>query len=879
MNSPVSSPPRPSAWISLWVVALVSLLGQLWLCQFFTFGKNVPETIDVNPANLWKLAYHFPPTGTFEVLNWLGGAYLPQPLNPLSLAAQLPAWIFFSAYAPVMATLSLLAMAAFLRELECPRPAALFGGVVFAWQGDILPFVFPAHYGYITSWPFFALAAWGALRAQRTRHWAYALISGACCGVMVSLETNADRGAIASLLIAALYAAPVVRRTVHGQSPGEDLFHLRHLALCAVTALLISLASFLALFQSNIVGVKLAGQNDPGESYKFVTQYSLGPAETLTYLVPGFFGWHMSNSDGPYWGAIGRTLDWPKTPGSTRNSNLAISTTGTIATVLALLGAGLLLPGRLLGPDGLSERQRFYGRVLLIVGLITLVLAWGWHTPLYRPLFALPLMDKWRNPLKWLEMTNFALVTLSALGAQHLMASLDIAAPDVKLLRQRLAWFSGGMLALLGLAVLASFPYAAFALPTLLQAQGYDQGQAAAIMATMTFSLKVALFCLSLFCLLLWLLWRPEKMRGLTLVNPLLHRLWQRMWQAEYLPLTLALGLAGLSSAQLGWVTSHFVQPTELAPLTASNPLLDALAHDSPQVRCSALPQDPLLGFLMLNQFNIDKIACVDISAASRIPDDINEFFVKGPLRNNQARIWFLAGVKNVAIPEQALPQLRSDPDISANVERADGYTLEPTSSPNLPSHAIVVMRDYLAKATLAPNAEVIASPDAMLKRMADPGWNPRESVLLNAPAAALPTGGDQFGDPNLPDNVEVDTYTPTRIEIEVDSAKGGYVLINDQFDPDWKTQVNGRDAELLRADFLMRAVRVPPGDALITMRYVAHYRVAGLELPVTTMNLFSDGSLLAAWGVAGIALWRRKSPVPPVKASKPSNRKAQKDH
>jgi len=183
-------------------------------------------------------------------LNWLGQAYLPLSLNPCSLAANLPAWWFFTAYAPVMATLALLAMAAFLRELELPRSAALFGGVIYAWQGDLIPFVFPGHYFYITSWFFFAVAAWGALRAQRTGSWAYALLSGASCGVMVALPSTTDRGAIASLLLGALYLAPALR------DPPNRLRHLRHLVLCGGTALILSLASFLALFKGNIVAFR-----------------------------------------------------------------------------------------------------------------------------------------------------------------------------------------------------------------------------------------------------------------------------------------------------------------------------------------------------------------------------------------------------------------------------------------------------------------------------------------------------------------------------------------------------------------------------------------------------------------------------------------------
>jgi hypothetical protein len=855
MKSPDSPTAPPGRWTSLGVVALLSLFAQMGLCQFFSFGDRVPVSIDVNPSNLWQLGYHFPPTGSFQVLNWLGVPYLPQPLNPLSLAAAyLPPWWFFTTYTPLVATLALLAMAAFLRELELSRPAALFGGVIYAWQGDLLSFVYPGHYAYITTWPFFAVAAWGALRSERTRHWACAVISGACCGLMVGLQP--DRGGIASLLIAALYLAPILQRTAAGRTLADDLANLRHLALCAGVAALIALAPVLALFQSYIVGVKLGGETNREQTYKLVTQFSLGPAETLTYLVPGFFGWHSNHPDGPYWGWVGEWPDWPKNHQGSPNLNLAISTTGTVATVLALIGAGLLLPWSLLGPARLTERQRFYGRVLLGLGFLTLILAWGWHTPLYRPLFALPLMDKWRNPLKWLEMTNFALVVLSAIGVQHFLASLEADAPGTRIVRHRLAWFTNGVLILFGLGLAASYPLAVLLMP-LLQAEGFDPGAIANMMGTMRVSLLWALVLMALLGLFLRALWQPDKLRGWSLVNPWLHRLWQRMLEPEHVPLTLALALAALAAAQLGWVASQFIEPAPLQALTGSNPLLEALRSEGKTVRVSVATDDPLLDDLLLNQFNAMNISCVDISAASRIPDNLNTFFQI--LGNDRARLWFLAGVKNVAVPQQALSQLRQDPRIAANIDHADGYTLEPTGSPDLPSHALIGMKDFLAKATLVPHAEFFTTDEAVLDRLKDPAWNPRASVLLN-PEHKLPFSGPGGASPE--DKIELETYTPMEIEIEAHAAQGGYVLVNDQYDPDWQAQVNGHDAELLRADYILRAVPVPPGDSTIIMHYVAHYRVAGLSLPAEAVNNFSDGTMLAAWLIAGFALRRKTSQV-----------------
>ena len=860
MESPDSpAAARSGPWTSLWIVALLSLLAQLWLCQFFSFGERLPLSLDINPSNLWKLAYHFPPTGSFEVLNWLGVAYLPQPLNPLGLAAAgLSPWLFFTTYTPLMATLALLAMAAFLRELELPRPAALFGGVIYAWQGDLLTFVYPGHYAYIATWLFFAIAAWGALRAQRTRHWAGAVVSGAGCGLMVGLQP--DRGAIASLLIAALYLAPIFQRSAARRTLLDYLAGLRHLALCVATAFLIALAPMLALFQSNIVGVKLAGTANREQTYKLVTQFSLAPAETLTYLVPGFFGWHMNHHDGPYWGWIGEWPTWPKNHQGTRNLNLAISTTGTVATVLALIGVGLLLPGSLFGPSRLTERQRFYGRVLLGLGFLALILAWGWHTPLYRPLFALPLMDKWRNPLKWLEMTNFALIVLSAIGMQHLLASLEAGAPDTKIMRHRLAWFTNGVLILLGLGLAGSYPLA-LVLAVEFQAEGCDPLSVANMMSTMHTSLLGALVLMALFGLVLRALWQPDKLRGWTLVNPWLHRLWQRMLQPASVPLTLTLVLAALAVVQLGWVAGQFIQPVTFQELTATNSLVEALRSEGNTVRVSVDTGDPVLNILLQNQFADSNISCLEISAASRIPDDLTTFLQT--LEDDQARLWFLAGVKNVAMPHplQALPQLRLDPGISANIDHAYGYILEQSDTPKQPTHTLIGMKDYLFKATLAPHAEFFTTDKELLKRLKDPGWNPRESVLLN-PGHNLPMLSGAGASASASDRVELETYTPTEIEIRVQSAQGGYVLINDQYDPDWQVQVNGHDAELLRADYILRAIQVPPGDSTITMHYVAHYHVAGLNLPAQAVNNFSDAVMLAAWLIAGFSLWRRRPQV-----------------
>jgi hypothetical protein len=401
-----------------------------------------------------------------------------------------------------------------------------------------------------------------------------------------------------------------------------------------------------------------------------------------------------------------------------------------------------------------------------------------------------------------------------------------------------------------------------------LQTEGFPAGAIPLMMSTMHASFLWAFVLMILLLVLLRAVARPQRLRAWKLENPWLNVLWQQAFKPESLSSTLGLGLSALAVVQLAWVTTHFIVATPLSILTASNPLVDALKSEGNQVRCTAAAEDPMLNVLLQNQFASAGLSCLDISAASRIPDDLTAFF--NTLQNDRPRLWLLAGVKNVVVPEDYLNQMKQDPLISADIAGASGFTLQPTPSPDVPSHAVIALKDYLAKATLVPAAESFASDEAMLKRLADPLWNPRASLLLLEGQSSVPPLAPG-GTASAQDDVYVQTYTPTDIRISARSAGPGYVLINDQFDPDWRVQVNGKDAELLRADYILRAIAVPAGDSTITMHYAARYHLGGIVRQISGLrfsdlavsaaiaNNFSDGAMLAAWLVAGIALSRAR--------------------
>lgn len=68
--------------------------------------------------------------------------------------------------------------------------------------------------------------------------------------------------------------------------------------------------------------------------------------------------------------------------------------------------------------------------------------------------------------------------------------------------------------------------------------------------------------------------------------------------------------------------------------------------------------------------------------------------------------------------------------------------------------------------------------------------------------------------------SAQIKSYTPDRIEIDVQSDSAAVLTLNDIWYPGWKVYVDGRERRLLKSDVLFRGVRVEPEDRKVVFRY-----------------------------------------------------------
>jgi hypothetical protein len=136
---------------------------------------------------------------------------------------------------------------------------------------------------------------------------------------------------------------------------------------------------------------------------------------------------------------------------------------------------------------------------------------------------------------------------------------------------------------------------------------------------------------------------------------------------------------------------------------------------------------------------------------------------------------------------------------------------------------------------------DVVPDPAQRVARLQD-GYPLLERAMVEQPL-------DPPAPPATPAKVTVLAREQTRMEVAVETAAAGVLVVADPWYPQWRVEVDGRPAELLRVDHAFRGVRVPAGAHRVVFVYQDRALAVGLGLSAAT-----------AAGLAGWWLWRRRT-------------------
>jgi hypothetical protein len=862
-QSPQNPSPPPSLGKNGWgaFILLSLVLGLLFWRSFLPgvvhfsndgpLGAQMGEWLRV-PESL---------TGMWHDQNSIGASAGTRSLTPSSFLTWILGPVAYSKYYPPIVLLFLgLGAWAFYRQLGLRSALAVLAAVATALN---TAFLSTACWGvgsqqlcYAMIFAALALVTAANKASTFAGRWVRLALAGASTGMAVM--EGADIGAIFSMLLAAyvVYEAAVTKvggvSVVRGAVRGA----LR-------VALIAAMAGFLAAqFVDSLVNTYIKGvaiveseERSPEEKWNWATQWSQPKVETLALLAPGLFGYRMDTpGGGNYWGRVGSDPSWDRWLAGDESGGpprgvprfIGSSPYGGILVLLVALWTVTQALRREGSPFSGVERRLilFWGAVM---GL-ALLFAWGRFAPFYQFLYALPYFSSIRNPVKFMFVLNFAMTILFAYGLKGLWTR-HVAGPDrfagplgTRFKRWRASlvgadrnWAVGCLVGLV-LLILATIIYTGSrsGLERYLAEVGFEGAIGTEIAA---FSIREAWISLGFLVAALGVLF-----------------------------LTLSGAFAGARAGRFAVVVGVFLlvdlgraaQPyiihvdyAHKYDLNLKNPVIEFLKQRPYEQRVAILPFPMPEQFELLGQvyriewaqhhFPYHNIQSLDIIQMPRMPADLEAFEKAWSTRGTAGllRRWELTNTRyligpagfSAALNEQVDPEkkrfsvklpfaLANKPGVLRPTKLEDFTAVENPQGPN----AIIEFRGALPRAKLYSRWQINTNDAETLAEIFRPEFDPQSLVLVANPDVAPGHGTNA-----TPGTVEFASYAPKRIVFNVNATEPAVLLLNDRYDKNWKVFVSGEERPLLRCNFIMRGVQVPPGQH--TVEFVFRLPVGSLYI------------------------------------------------
>ncbi|MDD2889229.1 MAG: YfhO family protein [bacterium] len=129
-----------------------------------------------------------------------------------------------------------------------------------------------------------------------------------------------------------------------------------------------------------------------------------------------------------------------------------------------------------------------------------------------------------------------------------------------------------------------------------------------------------------------------------------------------------------------------------------------------------------------------------------------------------------------------------------------------------------------LPRALIVHSFEIL-SKTSVLERLKQPDFNPRTTVVLEEqPMKQVSTLQSPDSNIQNSETVKIDEYTPNKIICTANLAIPGFLVLSENWHPDWKVYVDGKKDKLYVADYILRGVQLDKGAHKIEFVYDSFY-------------------------------------------------------
>jgi len=575
------------------------------------------------------------------------------------------------------------------------------------------------------------------------------------------------------------------------------------LAAAGIVALVMSADRYFSTYQYNKYSIRgsppiLTDVASPqsktqagGLDYEYATNWSFSPAEVITFFIPSYFGFGWHEYVGPL----------------SNNEPVRVNTyfgqmpftdapeyMGVITLVLAILGI-------------IAFRREKFVQFLVVLGFVALLISFGRNFPvLFDLMFKyFPFFNKFRVPSLILSLLQFSVAVLAGYG----IAAVDKWRKDGLSTdgKERLSYALYGVGALFVLSFLLKGAFESSytsmiaesgkQIPQQLYGWMFDQ-----MWNDVEISLGIALITLALVHLYVL-----NKLPGIAVKGGLAVVLLFDLWRVDYKP---------MEARPKSEEAQFFARPEYVSFIKQDSSLYRVLLLQNNQP-----PTDNTLAYYLLQNI-------YGYSAAKlRVYQDMMDVSGIG-----NPFMWNLLNMKYLISD-----RVYSDPQLRLV------YGNPQDKNPKVMENLSVLPRVFFVK------RYEVAKPLEILENMKRGGFDPKEVVYLEEPLK------DSVDPPDTTARAEVVQYGIQDFTINAHASGKNILFLSEVYYPaGWKATIDNTEVPILKANYLFRAVVVPPGVHKIRFEFAPQSFYLGKNLSLW-VNI---GVLVLLAGVIVIEVGRR---------------------
>ena len=718
---------------------------------------------DLNIGRLAEKKYALPEllTGCFSANQVMGSSGYEFSLFNILLLI-FPLTFFANFIYPLILVTGSLAMVWFLRIWERCWIASIIGAIISFWFNSILL----ASAGHAYKMEVLALSVLSLafieknIRTKSIRGaLGYSLLAGITIGFMMIEQQDVA-------LLAILFIGSYMLFRLFGRFP--KIWKRWMILLLPIAIISLSLSSHILLnsYKNNISDVKSI-QNTSTEKWNYVTQWSLVPSEWPDLIAPGWSGWSSNHPDFPYWGKLGQSPEFKEQKEGFYNFKLDSNYIGILPFIFSILAI-------ILSRYYCNAEDKKHILFWSIASILALFIACGKYSLIYKGFYQLPLVSNIRAPIKLLDNMQIGLGILSAFGLHALIKN--------KLSIKSIHRIIKGNFLIAFIFILVSictFLFSDFWSDYFDKIEFSDFSDA--LISRMSLS---------------WLHAGIITLLGSAAIFSIYKQ-----------KVLLAGGILILTfSIDSILLTNKYFKADNISSIKSSNSIISYLKENQDSEKIVFLDQTGIYNQWLAQDGPYHQLNIFNIWQMPRMPKDYSKYLKI--IETNPIKLWQLSAVKYICMPYSIFNQL--DEDLKKDFEIIQTYHV-PTSQ-SVRQDVLVQFKSYIPRMSLYQNWKTAMLEDHC-KILSLQEYNPFQSTLV-------------FSKNLITDKSEGLSMQPLQcslnkrsIMVEVNLERDSIVRFSQRYNPEWTVFINGKEAELLRIDFLSMGVLVPAGEHKVVFR------------------------------------------------------------